>query len=80
MWVGPAWEAYQLCPATLYFYFKLEECGPVQEEIVELGWVAGFSGGVEFDPPKESILGGRMRRTLCTTSERGFNYCFSLLT
>jgi hypothetical protein len=53
MWVGPAWEAYQLCPATLYFYFKLEECGPVQEEIVELGWVAGFAGGVEFDPPKE---------------------------
>jgi hypothetical protein len=48
------------------FTSNLKSVVGVQEEIVELGWVAGFAGGVE------SELGGRVRRTLCTTSERGF--------
>jgi hypothetical protein len=46
-------------PALAYYFLfsNLRSVVAVQEEIVELGWVARFAGGVEFHPPKESTLG-----------------------
>jgi hypothetical protein len=43
--------------ACYFLFSNLKSVVAVQEEIFELGWVAGFAWGVEFDPPKESIMG-----------------------